>query len=162
MQNVFGIGSARLYLPSKPVRDPAYRRFIRSLPCAACGKSRFIECAHTGPHGLSQKASDLDCIPLCANPCHPCQSCGKPCDSLTRCSWDSDLMVGPCCQISSEDLAEIRPCCETLYHLVCQAQTVQAVCEAFDSHEKSGCPICQGARKTIAGQVETKQERRAA
>ena len=92
----------------------------------------------------------------------PCQSCGKPCDSLTRCSWDSDLMVGPCCQISSEDLAEIRPCCETLYHLVCQAQTVQAVCEAFDSHEKSGCPICQGARKTIAGQVETKQERRAA
>jgi len=23
------------------------------------------ECAHTGPHGCSQKSSNLDCLPLC-------------------------------------------------------------------------------------------------
>ena len=58
MQNVFGIGSAKLYQPSKPVRNPAYRAFIRRLPCAACGKTRYIDCAHTGPHGVGQKSSD--------------------------------------------------------------------------------------------------------
>jgi hypothetical protein len=70
VNKILGINTPRLYQPSQPVRDPAYRRFIRSLPCAACGKSRFIDCAHTGPHGLGQKASDLDCIGLCARSCH--------------------------------------------------------------------------------------------
>ena len=70
VNKVFGIGHQQIYQGSKPVRDPEYRRFIRSLPCAACGKSRFIDCAHTGPHGLGQKASDLDCIGLCARSCH--------------------------------------------------------------------------------------------
>ena len=70
MERVFGIGLQMIYHGARPVRDPEYRRFIRSLPCAACGKSRFIDCCHTGPHGLSQKASDLDCLPFCARPCH--------------------------------------------------------------------------------------------
>jgi hypothetical protein len=58
---------------AKPLRSPRYLAWIRSLPCVACGKwsadSRRTEAAHTGPHGLSQKASDLTCIPLCAL-CH--------------------------------------------------------------------------------------------
>ena len=69
MQPIFGIRSERLYQPSKPVRDPLYKRSIKSLPCCACGKSWNVDPAHTGPHGLGQKASDLDCIPLCRK-CH--------------------------------------------------------------------------------------------
>ena len=38
----------------------------RTLPCSVCRTTRMIEAAHTGPHGLSQKASDLSAIPLCA------------------------------------------------------------------------------------------------
>lgn len=50
----------------KPLRDPAYRKFVRGLPCAICGKFWGVEAAHTGPHGISQKAPDTSCIPLCA------------------------------------------------------------------------------------------------
>ena len=31
-----------------------------------CRTTRAVEAAHTGPHGLSQKSSDLSAIPLCA------------------------------------------------------------------------------------------------
>ena len=50
----------------KPVRNPTYLRWIRSLPCAVCRTTRGVEAAHTGPHGLGQKSSDLSAIPLCA------------------------------------------------------------------------------------------------
>ena len=50
----------------KPVRNESYLRWIRTLPCAVCRTSRFVEAAHTGPHGISQKSSDLSAIPLCA------------------------------------------------------------------------------------------------
>ena len=50
----------------KPVRQPAYLRWIRSLPCSVCGTNRTVEAAHTGPHGVSQKSSDRSAIPLCA------------------------------------------------------------------------------------------------
>ena len=69
--SIFQINAAQLYYPSKPVRNPAYRSFIRSLPCAACGGTRWIDCSHTGPLGFGQKSSDLNCIPLCAKSCHP-------------------------------------------------------------------------------------------
>ena len=49
----------------KPVRDPRYLAWIRTLPCAVCGSRRGIEASHTGPHGLGQKSSDLTAIPLC-------------------------------------------------------------------------------------------------
>jgi hypothetical protein len=53
-----------------PARDPDYRAWIRSLPCAACGCERGIEAAHTGSDGgTSMKASDYSCIPLCGA-CH--------------------------------------------------------------------------------------------
>lgn len=50
----------------KPTRSPAYLAFIRTLPCLVpdC-QARIVEAAHFGPHGLSQKASDLDTGPLC-------------------------------------------------------------------------------------------------
>ena len=50
----------------KPVRSPKYFRWIRTLPCSVCHTTRAVEAAHTGPHGLSQKSSDLSAIPLCA------------------------------------------------------------------------------------------------
>ena len=50
----------------KPIRHPGYLQWIRTLPCSVCQTTRAVEAAHTGPHGLSQKSSDLWAIPLCA------------------------------------------------------------------------------------------------
>jgi hypothetical protein len=50
----------------KPVRSPGYLQWIRTLPCSVCRTTRRVEAAHTGPHGISQKSSDLSAIPLCA------------------------------------------------------------------------------------------------
>lgn len=61
----FGVKSEGIYRAAKPVRDPAYLRFIRSQPCAVCASMRGVEAAHTGPRGLSQKANDRGAIPLC-------------------------------------------------------------------------------------------------
>ncbi len=53
-----------------PERLPEYRAFVRQFPCCACGRlDRFVEAAHTGDHGLSQKSADRSCIPLCEE-CH--------------------------------------------------------------------------------------------
>ena len=49
----------------KPSRNPEYLRFVRRQPCCVCGRSWGVEAAHTGPHGLGQKAADESCIPLC-------------------------------------------------------------------------------------------------
>jgi len=49
----------------KPIRNPRYLQWIRSLPCVVCRTNRAVEAAHTGPHGLGQKSSDLSAIPLC-------------------------------------------------------------------------------------------------
>ena len=50
----------------KPIRNLGYLKWIRTLPCAVCRTTRGVEAAHTGPHGLGQKSSDLSAIPLCA------------------------------------------------------------------------------------------------
>ena len=50
----------------KPARSPGYLEWIRTLPCSVCHGTRGVEAAHTGPHGLGQKSSDLSAIPLCA------------------------------------------------------------------------------------------------
>jgi len=65
VRKLMGIASRALYSAAPPVRDESYRRWIRSWPCIACATRRGIEAAHTGPHGIGQKASDLSCIPLC-------------------------------------------------------------------------------------------------
>src|SRR5512142_103221 len=49
----------------KPIRDPRYLAWIRTLPCIVCASTRRIEAAHVGPHGLGQKASDRSTVPLC-------------------------------------------------------------------------------------------------
>jgi hypothetical protein len=68
----------------KAGKDPAYLKWIRTLPCACCCVIDYgewwldlvlapdmrdskipLEAAHTGPRGLSQKSDDRTCIPLC-------------------------------------------------------------------------------------------------
>jgi hypothetical protein len=48
----------------RPLRSAAYLAWLRTLPCAICGRTP-SEAAHTGPHALSRKASDFSAIPLC-------------------------------------------------------------------------------------------------
>jgi hypothetical protein len=69
-----------------PVRNPAYLKFIRSLRCLICVLQHLVqkgrtEAAHSGPHGISQKSSDLSAIPLCLE--H--HQTGK--DSYHRLGW---------------------------------------------------------------------------
>jgi len=53
-----------------PSRDEAYKAWIRTLSCVCCGRSAPNEAAHTGSDGgMSMKASDYSCIPLCVS-CH--------------------------------------------------------------------------------------------
>lgn len=53
-----------------PSRDEGYKGWIRTLPCCACGIEGRSEAAHTGDEGgMSMKASDYSCVPLCAA-CH--------------------------------------------------------------------------------------------
>lgn len=61
---------ATLSPPPAPVlwRSPRYLSWIRTLPCAICGRWP-TEAAHTGSRGLGQKAPDFSAIPLCPQ-CH--------------------------------------------------------------------------------------------
>ena len=53
-----------------PPRDEDYKAWVRTLPCPACGVERRSEAAHTGSDGgMSLKASDHSCVPLCSD-CH--------------------------------------------------------------------------------------------
>ena len=53
-----------------PVRDPKYLKFIRQFPCVGCKTQRWgRDAMHIGPHGIGQKASDLDTLPGCRK-CH--------------------------------------------------------------------------------------------
>jgi hypothetical protein len=57
------IRPGKIYRTHQPIRDDEYRRFIKSLPCVGCLKTWWVDPAHTGPHGIGQKACDLTCIP---------------------------------------------------------------------------------------------------
>ena len=50
----------------KPLRDPEFLKFIRSLPCCVCFRTRTVEAAHVGRRGMGQKSSDRETIPLCS------------------------------------------------------------------------------------------------
>jgi hypothetical protein len=53
-----------------PARDEDYKEWIRTLACCACGIEGRSEAAHTGTDGgMSTKASDYSCVPLCPG-CH--------------------------------------------------------------------------------------------
>lgn len=57
-------------LGKPPARNWKYKAWVRSLPCAVCGVQPAGEAAHTGSDGgMSQKASDYSCVPLCCD-CH--------------------------------------------------------------------------------------------
>lgn len=50
-----------------PARSEQYRRWVASLPCMVCRIEGYTQAAHPNRgRGLGQKASDLDCFPLCA------------------------------------------------------------------------------------------------
>lgn len=49
----------------KRQRNFPYMRWIKTLPCAVCGRMG-SEAAHTGPRGLGTKSPDESGIPLCA------------------------------------------------------------------------------------------------
>ncbi len=64
------IGSRNERLRRGPPRDEEYKAWIRTLACCACGIEGRSEAAHTGDDGgMSMKASDYSCVPLCPN-CH--------------------------------------------------------------------------------------------
>lgn len=65
----FQVAVTRIYQRHTPERNPAYLRFLRRFPCIVCGSWRGVEAAHFGPHGIGQKASDLDALPVCSR-CH--------------------------------------------------------------------------------------------
>ena len=65
MMQAFQVRPRPLAPMPKPERNPAYLRFIRTFPCVVCGGGCWIEAAHFGAHGMGQKASDLDALPLC-------------------------------------------------------------------------------------------------
>lgn len=49
------------------MRSESYRRWVASLPCIACGIEGYTQAAHPNyGRGLGQKASDLECFPLCS------------------------------------------------------------------------------------------------
>jgi len=53
----------------QPARSPKYLAWIRTFPCLLCRRLRGVEAAHSGPHGIGQKASDFSALPLCSD-CH--------------------------------------------------------------------------------------------
>jgi hypothetical protein len=69
MFQAFQLASKPIYKAEKPIRNPLYKRFVKGFACAACGSTRLVDPCHTGPHGTSQKACDLKCVPLCRT-CH--------------------------------------------------------------------------------------------
>jgi len=70
MSILYRVASQSLTQLSPSLQNKVYRKFVRTFPCCACGRLWGIEFAHTGARGLSQKASDLDGIPLCRKSCH--------------------------------------------------------------------------------------------
>ncbi len=69
MIEIFQPADTGIFQLVKPVRNPAYKRFVKRFACAACGSTRLVDPAHTGEHGLGSKSSDLSVIPLCRD-CH--------------------------------------------------------------------------------------------
>jgi hypothetical protein len=56
-----------------PRRESGYLQWLRTLPCVVCslwgfsikGYSGWIETAHVGQRGMSQKCPDREALPLC-------------------------------------------------------------------------------------------------
>lgn len=61
---------ARMVMPierEKMIRSESYRRWVATLPCAACAIEGYSQAAHPNQgRGLGQKADDLKVFPLCS------------------------------------------------------------------------------------------------
>lgn len=55
--------------PTKPARSLAYREWVKRQACCNCFAQGPSDPHHEGPHGLGQKTSDFNCVPLCRT-CH--------------------------------------------------------------------------------------------
>jgi hypothetical protein len=69
VRQLFQIATTPIYKAEKPIRNPAYRRFVKRFACIGCGATRGIDPMHTGSHGLSQKGCDMKVLPGCRK-CH--------------------------------------------------------------------------------------------
>src|ERR1700722_7243334 len=58
-----------IYRGKKPIRCEPYKQYVKRFGCIACGNARNVDPCHTGAHGMSQKSSDMNVIPLCRK-CH--------------------------------------------------------------------------------------------
>lgn len=96
------IRPGQMYQGSKPVRDEAYKRFIKCLPCLVCLKTWQIDPCHTGPHATSQKSSDLSCIPLCRK--HHIEFDAAPYDFAERHKLDIPALIQQFNQFYNEKL----------------------------------------------------------
>jgi hypothetical protein len=79
------------YRPEAPQRDRAYRQWLKRFPCLACGATRLVDPAHTGPHGYGEKASDYACLPMCRS-CHEEFDSG-PVAFSEECSLDIPALI---------------------------------------------------------------------
>jgi len=65
-ETLFGIAApANWAPPQKPERSKPFLRWLRRKPCLVCNSWKEVEAAHTGPHGIAEKSSDYEAIPLC-------------------------------------------------------------------------------------------------
>lgn len=63
---MFAVAPRPIYIPELLLRDRKYLAFVREHSCMVRGcKRRWVESAHTGPHGTGLKASDDKTVPLC-------------------------------------------------------------------------------------------------
>src|SRR5690242_2726336 len=67
MPNRIPIRRVRIGPPRRGrVQDDAYLAWLRTLPCIACATLRYVEAAHVGPRGISQKCHDRQALPICS------------------------------------------------------------------------------------------------
>jgi len=83
MQHAYQLAPGTIYQRETPIRNALYLRFVKRFPCVACESTRLVDPAHTGPHALGQKSSDLNAIPLCRK-CHDAFD-ADPRDFASRC-----------------------------------------------------------------------------
>jgi len=63
--------------PAPPARNKRHLDWVRSHPCAFCGRRDAVHAHHHGPRGVGQKTDDWRVVPLCVH-CHAeLHSCGR-------------------------------------------------------------------------------------
>ena len=76
-----------MYPKASRVRSEAYRRWVASLPCLACGVEGFSQAAHANyGKGMALKTCDLQTFALCGPHCGMpgCHQRHDLCDGMTR------------------------------------------------------------------------------